>query len=79
MECRVDIGTDEAEIRWFKDAKEIYPSKKYDYFFWDKKASLVIKDTQPNDSARYRCEIINPLGHVDSTGTLTVYSMILLS
>jgi hypothetical protein len=78
LECRVDIGTEEAEIRWSKEAREIHPSKKYDMFFWDRKASLVIKDTEPADSANYRCEIINPLGHTESTGNLTVYSTSLL-
>ena len=43
-------------------------------FYWDNKASLVVKDTQPNDSGRYRCEVSNYHGVVDSTANLNVYS-----
>ena len=58
----------------FKDAREVYQSKKYDMFFWDNKASLVIKETDVQDTGRYRCEVSNPLGRIESTGNLTVYS-----
>ncbi len=40
---------------------------------WNNKASLIIKDTEQSDSSRYRCEINNALGRVESTGTLAVY------
>lgn len=66
------IGTEEAEIHWFKEAREIYPSRKYDMFFWDNKASLVIKDTEPSDSAKYRCEIVNALGRPQALSMYTV-------
>ncbi len=42
--------------------------------FWDNKASLVVKETEPADSAKYRCEISTPLGRVESIGSLLVYS-----
>ena len=58
----------------FKDAREVYPSRKYDMFFWDNKATLAIKDTEPNDTGRYRCEVSNRLGRIESTGSLHVYS-----
>lgn len=62
-------------ITRFKEAKEVYQSKKYDMFYWDNKASLVIKDTEPLDTGRYRCEVANRLGRIESTGNLSVYSM----
>jgi len=58
----------------FKDAREVYPSRKYEMFFWDNKATLAIKDTEPNDTGRYRCEVSNRLGRIESTGSLHVYS-----
>ena len=42
--------------------------------YWDNKASLVIKETDPSDTAKYRCELSTALGRVESTGSLTVYS-----
>ena len=58
----------------YKDAKEVYASRKYEMFFWDNKATLAIKDTEPSDTGRYRCEVSNRLGRVESTGNLSVYS-----
>jgi len=43
-------------------------------FFWDNKATLAIKDSEPNDTGRYRCEVSNRLGRIESTGSLHVYS-----
>lgn len=42
--------------------------------YWNNKASLVVKDTEPSDSAKYRCEVSNRLGRVETSGSLTVYS-----
>jgi hypothetical protein len=58
----------------YKEAREVYASRKYEMFFWDNKATLAIKDTEPSDSGRYRCEVSNRLGRVESTGSLSVYS-----
>ena len=63
-----------ADVCRFKDSKELYRGRKYEMLFWNNKASLVIKDTEPSDSAKYRCEISNALGRVQSSGKLTVYS-----
>ena len=74
LECCVKLGSKEAEIWWLKNAKQLYPGRKYEMLYWDNKASLVIKDTQTSDSGSYRCEVANALGRVDSIGALTVYS-----
>lgn len=52
----------------------MYASRKYEMFFWDNKATLAIKDSEPSDSGRYRCEVSNRLGRVESTGNLSVFS-----
>ena len=33
LECCVKLGMDNAEIRWFKNAKEVYAGRKYVHFF----------------------------------------------
>ena len=60
-------------VHRFKDAKELYQGRKYEMFFWDNKACLVVKDTAAKDTGHYRCEVDNPLGRIESTGNLTVY------
>ncbi len=57
-----------------QENKELYRGRKYEMLFWDDRASLVIKDSEPSDSAKYRCELSTPLGRVESTGSLIVYS-----
>ncbi len=52
----------------------MYRGRKYEMLFWDNRASLVIKDSEPSDSAKYRCELSTPLGRVQSLGSLIVYS-----
>ena len=47
-------------------------------FFWNNKSSLVIKQTDLDDAGRYRCEVRNPVGVVDSSADLTVHSMCLV-
>ena len=74
--CTRTVYSEYILLPWrFKDAREVYPSRKYELFFWDNKATLAIKDTEPNDTGRYRCEVMNRLGRVESTGSLHVYSM----
>ncbi|ESO04852.1 hypothetical protein HELRODRAFT_191479 [Helobdella robusta] len=73
FECNVIPGSRDVQIKWYKDSREIRPSRKYDTFFWDNKASLVVKETEPGDGGRYRCEIVNGMGVVDDAAILTVY------
>lgn len=37
-------------------------------------AALVIHKTEPDDADVYRCEVSNPLGRVQTEGTLSVHS-----
>jgi hypothetical protein len=43
-------------------------------FHWDNKATLVIKSTDPSDAGKYKCEITNQLGKVDTACVVTVHS-----
>ena len=62
----------------FKENKEVYRGRKYEPIFWNNKASLTVKETEPSDSAKYRIEVSNSLGRAESKGTLTVYSKYLV-
>jgi len=75
LECQVKLGSDTAEIHWYKNAKELYQGRKYDMLYWDNKASLVIKDTETTDAGNYRCEVYSKLGSVETTGALTVFKL----
>ena len=49
-------------------------SSKYEMSYEDEVASLVIHKTEPLDSDVYRCEASNPLGKVQTEGTLSIHS-----
>ena len=74
LDCGIKPGMKDFEVHWFKENKEVYRGRKYEMLFWDNRASLVIKDTEPSDSAKYICELSTPLGRVQSVGSLIVYS-----
>ena len=74
MECGIDPGTPVAEIRWFKDAKEVHDGVKYEMNYTDNVAELVVKDTEPSDTAKYRCEAANVIGRVETSANLTINS-----
>ena len=79
MECDVRPGTKDVELHWYKDSHECYPGRKYEILFYNNQASLVIKNTEISDTAKYTCEVANPLGIVESSGYLTVYSKLSLN
>ncbi|GFO38541.1 titin, partial [Plakobranchus ocellatus] len=75
LECDIDVGEPEAEIKWFRGKKEVKKSSKYEMSYEDEVASLVIHKTEPQDSDVYRCEAANPLGKVQTEGTLSIHTM----
>ncbi|KAH9498303.1 hypothetical protein Btru_006488 [Bulinus truncatus] len=75
LECDIDVGEPEAEIRWFRGKKEVRKSAKYEMSYEDEVASLVIHKTEPQDADVYRCEASNPLGKVQTEGTLSIHTM----
>ena len=58
----------------FRGKKEVRKSAKYEMSYEEEVASLVIHKTEPDDADVYRCEVSNPLGKVQTEGTLTVHS-----
>ncbi|XP_046554801.1 titin-like [Haliotis rubra] len=74
LECDVDVGEPEGEIKWFKGTKEVKKSSKYEMSYEDEVASLVIHKTEPSDTARYKCEVTNPLGQVSTEGQLAIHT-----
>ncbi|GFS00827.1 titin [Elysia marginata] len=75
LECDIDVGEPEAEIKWFRGKKEVRKSSKYEMSYEDEVASLVIHKTEPQDSDVYRCEASNPLGKVHTEGTLAIHTL----
>lgn len=75
LECRINRGQPEADIKWFRDNKEIYKNKKYAMTSEGERVGLVVSGAEPLDSGMYRCEASNKLGAVKTQCTLTVQSM----
>jgi hypothetical protein len=74
LKCDLELGEPVAEVKWFKGPKEIKKSPKYVTKLEDKVASIVIKETEPQDAGVYRCQATNPLGQVQTEATLAVHS-----
>ena len=58
----------------FRGKKEVRKSAKYEMSYEEEVAALVIHKTEPDDADVYRCEVSNPLGRVQTEGTLSVHS-----
>ena len=58
----------------FRGKKEVRKSAKYEMSYEEEFAALVIHKTEPDDADVYRCEVSNPLGRVQTEGTLAVHS-----
>ena len=69
----------EAKVMWnipcrYKESKALRQGRKYEMLYWDNKASLVVKDTEPSDNATYKCVLSNQFGSAEADATLTVHS-----
>ena len=74
LECTILPGDPPAKISWYKEAKEIYPGKRYQISYVDDVAKLVIKGVELGDAGLYRCEAVNKIGRVSTECGLTVNS-----
>ena len=78
LEVDIRPGKPKAEIRWYKDNRELYKSSKTRMAYSDNEqtATLTIFNVEANDSGKYKCEASNRHGRVDSKAILTVNGMI---
>ena len=74
LECKINLGDPVANIKWFRDNKEITKNKKYEMSQIGEVVALAINEAEPSDSATYRCEAKNKLGQVKTQCKLTVQS-----
>ena len=74
LSCRVNLGEPTSEVQWFRDNKEIYKTKKYEFSEDGDLLTLSISTTEPSDSATYRCEVSNKLGKVKTQCAVVVNS-----
>ena len=74
LECEFNPGKPAAEVRWYKDGREMYKLAKFAMEYSDGKAKLTISSSDTSDSGTYRCEAYNVLGRVYTEGTLKVCS-----
>jgi hypothetical protein len=72
MECSISRGDPQAEIHWYKDAKEIYSGNNVNLLYKDKVAVCAMDKVELSDAGWYRCEAVNKLGRVETQCTLTV-------
>jgi len=75
LECKMNLGEPECDVRWFRDGKEIYKNKKYEMKTSEEGVTLVVNNSEPLDSGCYKCEASNKLGSVKTQCNLTVCSM----
>ena len=72
LTCAIDRGEPKADVKWFKDAKEVYRGRRYDISATGQSMELTIKDIEVGDTGKYRCEASNALGRVQTEGKLKV-------
>ena len=72
LECEITPGNPKAILHWYKDAKEIYKSKKFVMEYENNIAKLTINNPEPSDIGVYRCEAVNKIGRVETEGALKI-------
>lgn len=71
FECEVE-GWPEPEITFFVDGQAIHPSHDFNIEYDGQKATLKIRDVQPEDAGVYAIRLINEMGVKESQAKLTV-------
>lgn len=71
FECEVE-GWPEPEIQFFIDGQVIHPSHDFKIEYDGQKASLVIRDVQPEDAGIYSIRVTNEVGIKESKAKLSV-------
>ncbi|XP_039598490.1 titin-like, partial [Polypterus senegalus] len=76
LECTV-VGTPELKVRWFKDNKELFPSRQYKISFVNNVASLKIQSAHKDDMGEYSFEVCNDIGSSTCKAYLTVLEQVI--
>lgn len=70
LECKV-VGSPKPEVHWYKDDKEIKPSKHITVESKpDGTQRLIVKEAVEADVGDYRCEAVNPAGTAETHAQL---------
>lgn len=76
LECTVE-GTPELRIRWYKDGKQLLPSRYYTMSFENNVASFRIEPVSKEDSGTYSFKVENDFGSSTCEAVLTVLGLYL--
>uniref|UniRef100_A0A8B9MNB6 Ig-like domain-containing protein n=1 Tax=Accipiter nisus TaxID=211598 RepID=A0A8B9MNB6_9AVES len=74
LECTV-AGTPELRIRWYKDGKQLLPSRYYTMSFENNVASFRIEPVSKEDSGAYSFKVENDFGSSTCEAVLTVLGL----
>jgi len=72
LTCDIEPGEPKANIKWYKESREIYEGKKHSMSYTGDKAKLEISQADLSDSAIYRVEADNRHGRVMSEAKIFV-------
>jgi len=78
LTCDLDPGEPKANIKWYKESRELYEGKKHNMSYSGNKAKLVISQADLSDSAIYRVEADNRHGRVMSEAKIFVQGILTL-
>lgn len=78
LECTV-AGTPELKMKWFKDGKQLLPSRYYTMSFDSNVASFRIESVMKEDSGTYAFKVENDFGSSTCEAVLTVLGLYFVS
>ena len=74
LTCKIAPGDPVASITWHCEERELRSSPKYVVSYDNQVATLVVKNADLNDVAKYRCEAENKIGRCETQAKLIVHS-----
>jgi len=77
LTCDLDLGEPKANIKWYKESRELYEGKQHSMSYTGNKAKLEINQADLSDAAIYRIEADNRHGRVMSEAKIFVQGELL--
>lgn len=74
LQAEVDLGEPQADVRWFKEWKELYPGDEYSMSVVKGRAQLEITEPKTGHSGKYHCTLKNALGEDECEAKLFIIS-----